>query len=156
MANSQFFDNPDFLKYVRLLKVLHDAIRRGSDESEEGEGIREQMDDPGSQLSPAEISGVNGISADFYSLIDEPPEAILPANAQVQEDLRAASRARDSKDFNGALELLRRNARFIDPALLASRRGEVWSAAGEFEIARLFFERATALNTSSSGQEGAS
>jgi hypothetical protein len=56
MSEGKFFDNPDFVAYVRSLRDLHAAIRAGTDESEQGERIRDQMDDPGSRLSPDEIS----------------------------------------------------------------------------------------------------
>jgi hypothetical protein len=72
MSTGRFFENPDFVTYVRLLRDLHAAIRAGTGESEEGERIRDQMDDPGSRLSPEEIARVQEISSEFYSLADLP------------------------------------------------------------------------------------
>jgi hypothetical protein len=70
MNEGRFFDNPDFVEYVRLLHKLHAAIRDGTDESEKGERIREQMDDPGSRLSQDEIASAQEISALLDSMTD--------------------------------------------------------------------------------------
>src|SRR5262249_53450266 len=93
MDHRRFFDNPDFLAYIRLLRDLHGAIREGNDESEEGERIRDQMDGPGSRLSADEVAGAQGISADFYSLTDPPSGPIPARTAEVDDDLEAAGRA---------------------------------------------------------------
>ncbi len=94
MRNAEFFDNPDFLKYVRLLHELHATIREGNDESAESERIRDQMDEPASRLSSDEIDSVHGISGDFYSVTDPLPTAILPQTAEVNDDLAEVLRAR--------------------------------------------------------------
>jgi hypothetical protein len=72
MSEGKYLDNPDFVAYVRLLRDLHAAIRAGTGESEEGERIRDQIDDPGSRLSPEELARVQEMSAEFYSLADLP------------------------------------------------------------------------------------
>jgi hypothetical protein len=146
MSKGKFFDNPDFLAYVRLLRDLHTAIREGTDESEEGERIRDMMDEPGSRLSSDEITGVQGISADFYSLTDRPSEVIEPRTAEVEEDLAEVMRARAAGNFPRALDLLRRRAEFLDPAALAFQRAQIWREAGEDSIAALFLERAIELD----------
>jgi hypothetical protein len=99
-----FFTNPDFLQYVRLVSELHQLIREGTDETPEGEALRDRMDGPGSRLSSDEIVSVNAISADFYSLVASPTVPVLPQTDEVQADLRSALEARDRRDFNRALE----------------------------------------------------
>jgi hypothetical protein len=146
MVKAEFFANPDFLQYVRLLHELHAAIREGKDESEEGERLRDQMDEPASRLSSDEIDSVHGISGDFYSITDPLPTAIVPRTPEVDADLAEASRAQASKDFNRALDLLRRRASYLEPAALAYLRGRTWSEAGEDRIASLFLERAAELD----------
>lgn len=145
MQNTRFFHNPDFLKYVRLLHELHAAIREGKDELVEGENIRDRMDEPASHLSSDEIAGVHGISSDFYSVSDPLPTVILPRTAEVNNDLAEALKARALKDFNRALEVLRRRAEYLEPAALAYLRGRTWMEAGEPAIATLFLERASEL-----------
>jgi hypothetical protein len=145
MSDRQFFDNPSFLDYVRSLYELHVAIQGGWDESPEGEALRDRMDDSGGRLSGGEIASLNGISADFYSLTDPPPGELLPITADVMSDLESVLRARKLKDFSMALELLRKHADRIPPARLAYLRDGVWMEAGEYPIATIFLQRATAL-----------
>jgi hypothetical protein len=146
MDHRRFFDNPDFLAYIRMLRDLHGAIREGNDESEEGERIRDQMDGPGSRLSADEVAGAQGISADFYSLTDPPSGPIPARTAEVDDDLEEAGRARAAGDFHRALDLPRKRAEFLDPAALAFERGRIWREAGEHSIASLFLERAMELD----------
>jgi hypothetical protein len=133
---------------VRLLSQLHELIREGNDETPEGEALRDRMDAPGCRLSPAEVASVNSISADFYSLATPPNGPALPQTAEAQADLKAALQAQDRKDFNTALELLRKRGDFIDPAVLSYVRGSIWGEAGEDRIAIQFFRRAARLEPS--------
>jgi hypothetical protein len=63
-------------------------------------------------------------------------------------DFESALQARKSKDFNTALELLRRHESEIPPASLAYLRGSVWMEAGEHALAALFLQRASELDPS--------
>src|SRR2546423_14326959 len=115
MSQRTFFNNPDFLLYVRLLSELHPLIRAGRDETPEGEALRDRMDDPGSRLSSDETVSVNAISADFYSLAASSTGPVLPQIDEVNADLRSALDARDRRDFSRALDLLRKRAAYIKP-----------------------------------------
>ncbi len=145
MNRRSFFTNPDFLKYVRLLSELHQLIRDGSDETPEGEALRDRMDGPGSRLSSDEVVSLNGISADFYSLTASSTRPVLPQTDDVHADLRAALEARDRKDFSRALMLLRNRSSYINPAVLSYVRGSVWGEAGEDQIAVQYFRHAAQL-----------
>jgi len=144
MRSKQFFANPHFLNYARLLRELHQLIRAGTDETEQGEALRERMDQPAEHLSPEEVDCLNAISADFYTLAGPAPQT-LPAPAYVRDRLKEVLDAREGQDFGKALELLRKNEQYIDPAAAASFRGSIWSKAGENEIALDFFQRANEL-----------
>jgi hypothetical protein len=146
MGEESLLGNADFVACVRLLRDLHAAIREGTDESEAGERIRDEMDGPGSRLSPDEIASVQGISADFYSLMDPPTGPVLTRTAEVDDDLAESESARASSRFHQALDLLRKRAGFLTPAALAFARGRIWMEAGESDIASLFFERARELD----------
>jgi hypothetical protein len=148
MNQRTFFDNPDFLQYVRLLSELHQLIREGTDETPEGEALRDRMDDPGSRLSSDEIVSVNAISADFYSLAASSTGPVLPQTDEVEADLRSALDSRDRREFSRALDLLRKRAAHINPAVLSYVRGSIWGKAGEDEIAFQFFRRAAQLDPS--------
>ena len=51
MTTKRFFGNPQFLTYARLLRKLHQLIREGTDETKEGESLRNLMDEPGEYLT---------------------------------------------------------------------------------------------------------
>jgi hypothetical protein len=146
MNQETFFNNPHFLQYVRLLSELHQLIREGTDETPEGEALRDRLDDPGSRLSSDEIVSVNGISADFYSLAASSIEPALPQTEEAKADLRSALDARDRRDFSRALELLRKRAAYINSAVLSYARGSIWGEAGEDQIAVQFFRHAAQLD----------
>ena len=63
------------------------AVRDGWDESCKGEALRERMDEPGGRLSNEEITSLNGISADFYSLTDLTSANLSAITADVMADL---------------------------------------------------------------------
>src|SRR4051812_41978898 len=146
MNQRTFFDNPDFLQYVRLLSELHQLIREGMDETPEGEALRDRMDDPGGRLSSDEIVSVNAVSADFYSLAASSTDPVLTQTDEVKADLRSALDARDRKDFSRALDLLRKRAAYINPEVLSYVRGSIWGEAGEDQIAVWFFRHAAQLD----------
>jgi tetratricopeptide (TPR) repeat protein len=145
MLSRLIFHNPDFMKYIRLLYELHVALKEGWDESAEGEALRDRMDEPGGRLSGEAVAAAQGISADFYSLTDEPTSEGLPITADALADVEAALQARKSRDFQKALDRLRRNADCIPPARLAYLRGTIWMEAGDHLIAAAFLQRARDL-----------
>lgn len=144
MTLQRFFDNQHFRAYVRLLHQLHQMIRAGTDETEEGEALRDRMDGPANYLSQEEIDCLNTISADFYTLSD-PPWQIQLGPLLAHEELKEVLEARDARDFVKALDLLRKNQAYLDAASASSLRGSIWSQAGENEIAKDFFRRAKEL-----------
>jgi hypothetical protein len=148
MTTQRFFSNPSFLTYARLLRRLHQMIREGTDETEEGELLREQMDEPAEHLTLEEVECLNAISADFYTLGGSPVQH-QPTPADMPDRMKEMSDARDAGDYVKALDLARRNEAYLDPAVLANFRGRVWAEAGENEIAGEFFRRATDLSAHS-------
>ena len=146
MSDGQFFLNPAFIAYVRLLYQLHRAIKEGWDETDEGEALRERMDEPGRGLSGEEIASLGGVSADFYSLMEMAVPDSQEVTAEAMADLESALAARKSSDFNRSLELLRKHAYRVPPASLAYLRGQIWLDAGEFAIATEFLQRASELD----------
>jgi enoyl-CoA hydratase/carnithine racemase len=144
MIAKTFFDNPDFVSYVRLLGELHRLIQQGRDEEPEGDDLRDRMDAPGERLSREELAAVKGIAADFYSLAET--RDVLPADAARAEDLvRAVARERESGRLPEALELARQCEGVLPPVRLAEVRAAIWQAANEPKIAQMFFEGAAHL-----------
>src|SRR5581483_1103698 len=118
MTTPRFFDNPHFRDYVRLLQQLHRLIREGVDETDEGEELRERMDEPARDLSRDEIYCLKGISADFYTLSD-PPWQIQPSPPAESQEWKEMQKAREARDFVRALHLLRKNQADHDAATVA-------------------------------------
>lgn len=140
-----FFQNPDFVEYVRLLGRLHRLIREGRDESVEGEALRDSMDRPGDALSGAEVRAVKDISVDLYSIsgdVSEAPTTQAGPFAVLHEVEVAIAR----RDALGALAILRDHADEFSPASLTFLRGKAFEAVQQFEIAADFFERAKELS----------
>jgi hypothetical protein len=146
VTRQRFFNNPQFLAYARLLRQLHQLIRDGADESEEGEALRGRMDEPAEDLTPEEVNCLNAISADFYTLTD-PTSRSQPGSPEMKDRLIEVSDAREIGDFAKALDLLRKNEASLDPAVVASWRGRIWSELGESQIAADFFQRASELTS---------
>jgi len=66
-----------------------------------------------------EVARANGISGDLYSLTESATWPVLQQTDEVQADLKAALEARDRRDFDRALELVRNRSSCIDPAVLS-------------------------------------
>ena len=62
MVNSQFADNPDYVRYKRLLIELHQLIADGKGDDEEAEAVRDQMDTPWYRLSSEETDHIGSLS----------------------------------------------------------------------------------------------
>lgn len=140
MITKTFFDNPDFISYVRLLGELHRLIRQGRDEGPEGDNLRDRMDAPGERLSREELTAVKGIAADFYTLSEAGD--VGPADgARAEALVGAVALACESRRFLEALQLARQCEGVLSPARLAEVRAAIWQAANEPEIAQMFFER---------------
>jgi tetratricopeptide (TPR) repeat protein len=144
MSTQRFFRNPHFLAYARLLHQLHFLIRGDADETQDGEALRERMDEPAEYLAPEEVESLHGISADFYTL-GGPAWLVQPLTPVARAELNEALDARNARNFAKALDLLRKNQAYRDPAGLTYARGSIWSEAGEHEIAADFFQRAKEL-----------
>lgn len=139
MKESRFFRNQHFRKYIRLLRKLHELIRAGTDESDEGESVRDEMDRPSEYLTPEEIKSVNGISADLYSLSDGKPWKVQKMSQTAYAEVLEALAAKDKGEFAKALDLLRNNQTCFDLTALTYVRGSVMFDAGEFALAADFF-----------------
>ena len=107
--------------------------------------MRERMDWTGSRLSSDEITSLSGISADFYSLTDEPPTNVSPMTADVLNELEPILHPRTSKEYQEVFDLLRKHGGFIPAPSLAYLRGRIWMDAGEHLIAAAFLQRASEL-----------
>ncbi len=138
--------SPDYLAVARGVRELHKLTVTDQDESPEADAIRDAADGPWEGLSETERNRVRGLSADLYSISDPPSSEPLPTNPQAQARLADAIEARARGEWDRALELLRRWAKYISPAVLSFQRGFIWNEAGDPETAVLFYEHARRLD----------
>ena len=152
MVRHPFSTSPSYLESIRGLHRLHALALEGRNDSPEADAIRDGLERPWYDLSAIEQERIEGLSEDLYSISD-PPQEPLTSNPQVQRKLAELDEARQSGKWDEALELLRRWCRYIDPALLSSRRGSLWREAGDDETAALFFEHASRLQPTNGGHK---
>jgi tetratricopeptide (TPR) repeat protein len=141
MSTQQFSDSSDYLESIRGLHQLHALTVAGKDEGPEADMVRARLEGPWWRLSDVQKKRITGLSEDLYS-ISEPPTEAEPMNPQAQRKLVEALDARQAKDWDKALDLLRRWGRYLEPALLSYLRGTIWMQAGDYSTATLFFQHA--------------
>jgi tetratricopeptide (TPR) repeat protein len=143
VAHSQF-GSPSFNLVANGLVALHRLIKEGKDDSPEAESVRDALDAPLKALNRVEKERAQLLSEDLYS-VSEPPAAATQKemNPQAQQQLIEAFEARESKEWDRALALLRRWREYIAPALLSYLRGTVWLEAGNLDVATVFYGHAS-------------
>ena len=112
---------------------------------------------PGSRRNPRcgrrPVGGVNrvgteavsGLSEDLYSISEPADEPARELNPQAQAKVTDAFIARESGQWDRALELLRRWGKYVPPAMLSYLRGSIWLEAGDPATASLFYGHAADL-----------
>jgi tetratricopeptide (TPR) repeat protein len=143
MVKQSLSGSASFRLVAKGLLALHRLIKEGKDDSSEAESVREALDAPLKGLNPAEKEGAQWLSEDLYS-ISEPPAGTTrkEMNAQAQEQLNEAFEARQSREWDRALTLLRQWKEYISPALLSYLRGSIWLEAGNVDVAAAFYQHA--------------
>ena len=129
-----------YVDYSRLLRQLHTLIRRGADESEEGEALREAMDEPCRRIPDLELARVRGLGADLNAIGSE----ISAGESFTHLDFfnKRFQLAQDEADWDKALDLLRSNPSRFSPARLLFLKGIFWARLEDYETALDFFEEA--------------
>lgn len=134
--------SPSFTLAVKSLIALHRLIKDGKDDSPEAEAIRDALDAPLSALNAAEKERAQWLSEDLYSVSEPPAGPTKEMNPQAQRYLSEAIEARERREWDRALTLLRRWREYISPALLSYQRGLIWREAGIPEVAAEFYGHA--------------
>lgn len=135
-----------FKEYVGLLRQLHALCVQGKGESPEADEIRDQMDRPWEDLSPAERDLVRGLSADLLWIIDGPVVPPVGRDESFQQYGPLYLEARKRGDWPAALEALRHLAPYLPAPELAFLRGQAWRKLDDLETALLFLEHAHRLS----------
>jgi len=144
MAAHFQFDSPSFKLVARGLVALHQLIKEGNDDSPEGEAVRDALDAPLKGLNRSEKERAQWLSEDLYS-VSEPPAEITQKemDPQAQQQLNEALEARQRREWDRSLALLRRWRDYISPALLSYLRGSIWMEAGNPGVAAVFYGHAS-------------
>lgn len=145
MARHPLIMSPNYLAVLRGVLDLHRLTINGQEESPEADAIRDATDAPWEGLTEAEQKRLRGLSEDLYSLSDPVNATPQPLNPRAQAKLTDALIARESGQWDRALDLLRRWSQHIPPALLSFLRGSIWLEAGDPATATLFYGHAADL-----------
>lgn len=135
--------SPSFHLVAKGLLDLHRLIAAGKEDSPEAESVRDALDAPLRILDRAEKERAQWLSEDLYSISDPPATGSGQMNAQAQQQYNEALEARQDREWDRALALLRRWKEFISPALLSYLRGRIWSEAGHPDVASVFHGHAS-------------
>ena len=141
MIAQQSFGSSSFKLMAKGLVELHRLIQEGNDDSPEGESIRDALDAPLHSLNRAEKERAEWLTIDLYSVSD--PRAASPLKEmtpEAQQQLNEAYEARQSQDWDRALELLRLLQDHLSPVLLSYMRGTIWGMAGYPVVAAFFYK----------------
>src|SRR5262249_25640748 len=143
MIRQSMFGSPSFKLVAKGLVALHRLIKEGKDDSSEAESIRDALDAPLKALNASERERAQWLSEDLYS-ISEPHAGttLKEMNLQAQQQLNEALEARQSREWDRALALLRQWREYISPALLSYLRGSIWLEAGNAHVAAAFYAHA--------------
>ncbi len=138
------FGSKSFGHVARGLVAIHDMIRAGTDESPEAESIRDSLDAPYKVLTPTERDRAQWLSEDLYSIGDPPnPATSKVLNLEAQQQLADAIVARQNREWDRGLLLLRQVQESLAPAILSFLRGSIWQESGHPHIATAFFRHAS-------------
>jgi hypothetical protein len=140
------FGSPSFKLVAKGLVELHRLMKDGKDDSPEAEAVRDALDAPMKALNRTEKERAQWLSEDLYS-VSEPSAATAQKemNPQAQQQLIEADEARQRRDWDRALTLLRQWADYLTPDVVSFVRGRIWLEAGHPETAVLFLEHAVRL-----------
>lgn len=141
------FGSRSFKMVARGFVNLHRLIAAGCGDSLEAEAVRDSMELPSKVLSAVERERARWLSEDLYSISD-PPDANTPKelNPQAQQQLAEAFEARQNREWDRALLLLRRWQKYISPDLLSYQRGSIWLESGYPHVAAEFYRHASECN----------
>jgi len=136
------FGSASFQLVAKGLVALHVLGKEGKDDSPEAESVRDSLDLPLAALNRIEKERAQWLSEDLYS-VSEPSSAIQKEmNPQAQQQLSEAIEAQLKGEWDRALGLLRRWREYIAPSVLSYIRGSIWLAAGNADIATMFYGHA--------------
>jgi hypothetical protein len=144
MVTHSQFGSLSFRLVAKGLVALHRLIKDRKEDSPEAEAVRDALDAPLKALNRSEKERAQWLSEDLYSVSEPPaPTTRKEMTSEAQQQLNEAFEARQSREWDRALTLLRRWRESISPALLSYLRGSIWLEAGNSDIAAVFYGHAS-------------
>ncbi len=134
----------DYEQYKKLLLKLHEMHAHGTDQTDEADVIRDQMDGPGYRLTEAEFDRIKGLAGDLYMLTGDEVKEL----GNEPFDLQGFELAAESQQWETSLNIMRKS-NFPESApewQTANMRAICWSQLGDFDASLLFGEFAMKLN----------
>jgi tetratricopeptide (TPR) repeat protein len=136
-------DRSPLATHVDLLMRLDRMMADGQGDSLEADALRDSMEISWYQMEPEELDLVRQLSADLYTLHDD-PFVKHPEDSRVfsQELSTALSVARDRGDYLRALKLLQQRPDEVSEERAAMLRGMCYIKLGLFDAGLLFLDHA--------------
>ena len=156
MVEKPGFDSPTFKLVAKELVALHRLIKVAQDDSPEGESIRDALDADLKALTPKEKERAQWLSEDLYSVSEPPPPTDLKEMTPLAEQqLNQAIEARQNREWDRSLAMLRQCREYISPAMLSYLRGSIWLQAGIPDVAAHFFAHASESDLANTNYQAA-
>jgi tetratricopeptide (TPR) repeat protein len=133
--------------YARLLRRLHEFIRKEQRETPEAEAIADGMDKPWLLLTQEERERVGGLAEDLYALADGNRKAIEMTPQETQVWQAEAKKLHQSMPFDldadAALAFLRKpHPSGLPAGVIPFLQGRSWERLGDHDTALVFFREA--------------
>ncbi len=139
----------DKLSYRKVLDGLlrmHELFVAGERESNEIRQLRNDIDEPYSDLTEEDREAIEGLSTDLFDVEKIASEPILDHLPQADEKVQKALLAQHSGHYDEALRLLRESKSSKPFSRISYFRGRNWEGKGEPRVALLFFNHAVRLD----------
>jgi len=146
MTATQSFGAHAFDLVARGTILLHQLIADGKGDEPEADAVRDSLDAPLASLSMSERERARMLSEDLYSLTEMKPDRELKAaSADTQAGWQAFYNAKQRRQWDVVLDLIRKLQDNLPLVLLSYLRGLTWAGAGKYEIASAFYAKAAAI-----------
>lgn len=127
------------------MRELHALYQAGKNDSDEADRVRDRMDEFWYKLTSEEVKRLNGLSADLFSLSENPANPVQRSKDAKDHVISPANHfeeAIENGEWDRALELLLEWKSELKPPVLSYWRGYIWKEAGDAETAELFLQHA--------------
>ena len=139
-------DKLSYRKVLDGLLRLHELFVAGERESNDVRQLRNDIDEPYTDLTEEEREAIEGLSTDLFDVAKITSEPILEQIPSAEECVQRALSAQHSGNYDEALKLLREGKSSKPFSRISYLRGRSWWGKGEPRVALLFFNHAAQLD----------